>query len=103
MFRHGQNEVAAIERGESSDELRLLLSYPIESYTCEAVLAAPALDIPAAVHLHVSQAGSPRVVDEAGNPLAETGSWWITAPFAATQPGVFPQLDPRVEIPCDAP
>ncbi|NVB41726.1 hypothetical protein G6O69_28085 [Pseudenhygromyxa sp. WMMC2535] len=98
--RHVDTTVAAIERGEGEDELRLILSYPVEADLCAGLAEAAALDIPAAIHLHYSEGQSPRVVDLAGNALADIGAWWVTDDFAAARPGVFPELDPRIDIPC---
>lgn len=99
-FRHGFTAVAAIERGDDPRELRLLLSYPLEHYACDALAEAAALGIPAGIHVHYAEAGFPRVTDEAGNPLADIGAWWVDASFSTTQPGAFPELDPRLPIPC---
>ncbi|MFO7561540.1 MAG: hypothetical protein R6X02_02755 [Enhygromyxa sp.] len=99
-FRHDFTLVAALERGDDPRELRLLLSYPLERYVCDALAEAATLGIPAAVHVHYAEGSFPRVTDLAGNPLADIGAWWVSEPFAATIPGAFPDLDPRLPIPC---
>lgn len=99
-FRHSFTRVADLERGDDPHELRLLLSYPLESYVCDALSEAAALDIPAGIHVHYAQAGFPRIEDQAGNPLADIGAWWVAATFATTNEGRFPELDPRLPIPC---
>jgi hypothetical protein len=99
-FRHGSTVVAAIERGDDPHELRLSISYPLYYYVCDLLAEAATLGIPAAIHVHYAQAGYPRVTDEAGNPLADIGAWWVGDSFATTTPGVFPELDPRLPIPC---
>jgi hypothetical protein len=98
--RHGGTLVAAVERGDDPHELRLSISYPFYEYVCELLGEAATLGIPAGIHVHYAQAGYPRVTDEAGNPLADIGGWWVSDSFATTQPGVFPELDPRLPIPC---
>jgi hypothetical protein len=98
--RHGATVVAALERGDDPHELRLSISYPFYSYICEILTEAAMLDIPAEIHVHYAQAGYPRVTDEAGNPLVDIGAWWVGDSFATTQPGVFPELDLRLPIPC---
>jgi hypothetical protein len=98
--RHAFTEVTAIESGDSSDELRLRLSYPLESYVCDALLEAEARGIPAGIHLHYAEAGFPRVTGAGGEALADIGAWWVAAPFVATRPGAFVELDPRLPIPC---
>ncbi|HLT36964.1 MAG TPA: hypothetical protein VK034_11785, partial [Enhygromyxa sp.] len=99
-FRHAFTTVAAIERGDDPHELRLLLSYPLEQYVCDALAEAATLGIPAAIHVHYAEGSYPRVTDEAGNPLADIGAWWVSESFATTIPGAFPELDPRLPIPC---
>jgi hypothetical protein len=99
-FRHGFTEVAALELGDDPRELRLLLSYPLEDYVCEAGGEAAALGIPAAIHVHYARSSFPRVSDPAGNPLADIGAWWVSEAFATTIPGEFPEFDPRLPIPC---
>lgn len=99
-FRHAFTLVAGLERGDDPHELRLLLSYPLEHYVCDALAEAAALDIPSGLHVHYAESSFPRVTDEAGNPLADIGAWWVIDSFATTRPGVFPELDPRVSIPC---
>lgn len=99
-FRHGFTFVGELERGDSPDELRAHLTYPIEVDVCDALVEAQALGIPAAIHLHYAEASFPRITDEAGNPLADIGGWWVSSAFASSQPGEFPLLDPRMPIPC---
>lgn len=99
-FRHGFTLVAGLERGDEPNELRVLLSYPLESYVCDALSEAAALDIPAGIHVHYAQAGFPRIEDEGGNPLADIGGWWLGEAFATTNEGRFPEIDPRLPIPC---
>jgi hypothetical protein len=99
-FRHGFTLVAGLERGDDARELRLLLSYPLEHYVCDALAEADALGIASGLHVHYAEGSYPRVSDEAGNPLADVGAWWVVDSFATTMPGVFPELDPRVSIPC---
>lgn len=100
LFRHGFTLVAEIERGASDDELRLLLSYPIEPYVCEVLPKAEALGIPAGIFLHYDPGSAPRVADLAGNELGENGGWWVGSTFGTTLMGEFPELDPRMPIPC---
>jgi len=99
-FRHAFTNVARIERGESSDELRLTLTAPVERYVCDALVEAEGLDIPAAIHLHYSQGSFPRITDESGNPLPDMGAWWVSSFLSETHPGFLPLLDPRISIPC---
>jgi hypothetical protein len=99
-LRHGFTQVAAIDPGDAANELRLRLSYPLESYVCDALAEAATLEIPAGIHVHYAEAGFPRVTDVAGNPLADIGAWWVAESFATTIPGAFPLLDPRIAIPC---
>lgn len=99
-FRHGFTLVAGLERGDDPHELRLLLSYPLEHYVCDALAEAEALGIPSGLHVHYAESSYPRVTDEAGNPLADIGAWWVVDSFATTTPGAFPELDPRLPIPC---
>lgn len=98
--RHGLTLVSRVERGDDPTQLRLSLSYPLTYYVCDNLILADAMDIPAGIHLHYAEGGFPRVTDEAGNPLADIGAWWVGAGASATQPGAFPELDPRMPIPC---
>lgn len=103
--RHEGTTIARVEAGDDPSQLRLYLSIPVDPYACETLLAASALDIPAGIHLHYAQASQPRVTDLAGNELADIAPWWVEAAPAATYtqgPG-FPELDPRMPIPCPAP
>jgi hypothetical protein len=99
--RHGTSTITRIELGDDPSELWLTLAYPLEHYVCDELAQAEALDIPAGIQLHYAAADHPRVTDEAGNPLAELGAWWVEVPgIIAEQPGVFPELDVRVPIAC---
>ncbi|MFV8755563.1 hypothetical protein ACNOYE_33860 [Nannocystaceae bacterium ST9] len=98
--RHAFTIVAALERGEARDELILQLSYPVEPAVCAALDQAAALGIPAGIFVHYGQAEYPRIVDEAGNPLADIAGDWIAVNGVATAPGAFPELDPTLAIPC---
>lgn len=96
--RHGFTTVTRVEQGDDPAQLRLTLDYPLEHYVCDILVAAEAMGIPAGIHLHYAEAGFPRVTDEAGNPLAEFGAQW--ASVFTTRDGQFPELDPRISIPC---
>ncbi|PRP93395.1 hypothetical protein ENSA5_42940 [Enhygromyxa salina] len=99
--RHGLTIVATIEPGEDPAELRLSLSYPLNPYTCETLAEAAALDIPGGIHLHYAQAAHPRVVDVAGNPLADIAGWWLPEALSTIEDGAFPAMaDARMPIPC---
>ncbi|MCA9701380.1 MAG: hypothetical protein KC431_27915 [Myxococcales bacterium] len=98
--RHGGTLVSSISHGDGEDELRLTLSYPIEDVLCQALSEAAALDIPAAIHLHYDPGAAPRIVDRAGNGLADIAGWWVSDHFAVAEIGAWPELDPRIEIPC---
>ena len=98
--RHGLTLVSRVERGDADDELRLSLSYPLEPYVCDVLVEAEALGIPSGIHLHYAEASFPRVTDLAGNALADLGGWWVSSTFSTTQPGVFPELESRLLIPC---
>ncbi|KIG16285.1 hypothetical protein DB30_04745 [Enhygromyxa salina] len=98
--RHGFTVVSRVEHGDDPSQLRLSISYPIIYYVCDNLALASEMGIPAGIHLHYAQAGFPRVTDEAGNPLADIGAWWVAASFSTTQPGEFPELDMRMPIPC---
>jgi hypothetical protein len=102
--RHGLTHVGKLEPGDDPRELRLILTYPMELYTCEILAQAEALGIPSGLHLHYSDAVYPRITDEAGNPLASQGESWVTAGVTTTTvSGEFPELDPRMPIPCPDP
>jgi hypothetical protein len=98
--RHGFTEIVSVSAGDAPNRLRLRLSYPLEHYVCDAIVEATSLGIPAAIHLHYAEGSSPRITDLAGNPLADIGAWWVHAAFATTIPGAYPELDPRLPIPC---
>lgn len=98
--RHGFTRVSGIEAGPGEDELVLELSYRLESYVCETLVDAAAIEIPAGIHLHYAEASSPRITDLAGNPLADVGAWFVTSTFSNTRDGAFPELDTRLPIPC---
>jgi hypothetical protein len=98
--RHALTVVAALERGESSDELILRLSYPLEIAVCDALEEAAALGIPAGIFVHYAEADHPRITDEAGNALADIAGDWVALLGVATVPGRFPALDPTLAIPC---
>ena len=98
--RHGFTEVAEILPGDAPERLLLKLSYPLEDYVCDALAEAKALGIPAEIHVHYAEGSSPRITDRAGNELADIGAWWVNESFATTIPGAFPELDPRLPIPC---
>ncbi|PRP90407.1 hypothetical protein ENSA7_82920 [Enhygromyxa salina] len=98
--RHGFTIVSLVEPGDDPSQLRLTLAYPLTYYVCDNLSLADEMEIPAGIHLHYAEAGFPRVTDEAGNPLADIGAWWVSASFSTTQPGAFPELDARMPIPC---
>ncbi len=99
--RHGNNLFARIGPGEDASQLRLTLAYPLEHYVCDELDQASAVEIPAGIHLHYAQASWPRITDEAGNPLADEGAWWVQVPgVVTTRPGAFPELELRLPIPC---
>lgn len=98
--RHGFTIVSQVEQGDDPSQLRLSLSYPLTYYVCDNLILADTMGIPAGIHVHYAQAAFPRVTDEAGNPLADIGAWWVPASFSTTQPGSFPELDVRMPIPC---
>jgi hypothetical protein len=99
--RHGNAAIARVERGDDPSTLRLTLAYPLEHYVCDELDEAAALDIPGGIHLHYAEAAYPRVTDEAGNPLANNGAWWLSVPgISTTRPGAFPELEPRLPIAC---
>lgn len=98
--RHAFTRVAALERGEHDDELVLVLSYPLEPAVCEALAQASALGIPHGIFVHYATAERPRIVDAAGNALADIAADWLDATGVATQAGAFPQLDVALAIPC---
>lgn len=98
--RHAFTIVAALERGEASDELLLRLSYAVEIEVCDALAEAASLGIPAGIFVHYAEADHPRITDEAGNALADIAGHWIPVNGVATFPGVFPSLDPTLAIPC---
>lgn len=98
--RHAFTDVVAIERGAADDQLILQLSYPLELAICDALDQAETLGIPAGIFVHYAQAERPRIVDEAGNPLADVASHWMAVNGVTTAAGVFPSLDPTLAIPC---
>jgi hypothetical protein len=99
--RHGNAAIARVEPGDDATTLRLTLAYPLESYVCDELEQAAALDIPAGIHLHYAEAAYPRVTDEVGNPLVDNGAWWVSVPgISTTRPGAFPQLELRLPIAC---
>lgn len=99
--RHGNSVFSRIEPGDDPTQLRLTLAYPIDHYVCDELLEAAALDIPAGIHLHHAEAAYPRVTDEAGNPLADNGAWWISVPgILTTRQGELPELELRLPIAC---
>jgi hypothetical protein len=99
--RHGNAVISRVERGDDETQLRLTLAYPLEHYVCDELDEAAILDIPAAIHLHYAQAAYPRVTDEAGNPLADNGAWWVALPgIATTRPGAFDLIESRLPIAC---
>lgn len=98
--RHAFTIVAELERGETSDELILRLSYPVELAVCDALDQAAALGIPSGIFVHYAEADHPRITDEAGNALADIAADWIAANGVLTIAGAFPRLDPTLAIPC---
>lgn len=98
--RHAFTSIARLERGGDDTELVLRLSYPLELPVCEALDEAASLAIPAAIFVHYGQAERPRIVDRAGNPLADIASHWLAANGVAVVPGEFPQLDVALAIAC---
>ena len=101
-LRHGDTQIVRIEPGDDPAQLRLRLNFPVDPYVCETLLAAEGIDVPAGIHLHYARANPPRITDLAGNELAEVASWWaIKAPaLSSTRDGEFPDLNPRMPIPC---
>jgi hypothetical protein len=99
--RHGNTAIERVERGDDASSLRLTLAYPLEHYVCDELDQAASLEIPAGIHLHYAEAAWPRIADEAGNPLADNGAWWVPLPgVLTTRPGAFLELELRLPIPC---
>lgn len=98
--RHAFTIVAALERGETRDELVLRLSYPLEIAVCDALDQAAGLGIPAGIFVHYAEADHPRITDEAGNALADIAAHWVPLNGVTTAAGTFPALDPTLAIPC---